>query len=208
MKKLILSTIITCLFVFNAQAQDEEKTNDEDYNKWQARVRVVMVDPATYFYDNVDGIEVELSTAFAPEIDITYFLSRKMSVELMLTTSTHDVKIADGNNLGSISLLSPTLSLQHHFYSNDFKPYVGAGINYTSFYNEDAGDLNSIDYKNQVGYLIQAGLDYNLSEKWFINFDFKKVFLKTEVTANNDSTSTAEVNVDPIIIGFGVGMKF
>lgn len=207
MKKIIFSTILAFLFAFNAQAQEGETSND-DYNKWQARVRVLAVAPATYFYDDVNGVEVDISTSFAPEIDITYFFSRLMSAELMVTNSKHDVEIKGGGNLGSISILSPTLSLQHHFYLNKFKPYVGAGLNYNMFHGEDAGDLDAIEYKNDVGYLLQGGIDYSLSDKWFINLDFKKVFLKTEVTANNDASSTSKMNVDPIMVGFGVGMKF
>jgi outer membrane protein len=207
MRKIIFSAIFACLFVVNSQAQDD-KISDGNYDKWQARVRVLYVAPSPYFFDNVNGVEVDISSSFAPGIDVSYFFSRKMSAELMFTTSTHDVEIKDGADLGNISLLSPTLSLQHHFYLNKFKPYLGAGLSYTAFYGEDPGELDAIEYKNEVGYLIQAGIDYNISDKWFLNIDFKKIFLKSEVTANNDSSNTAEVNLDPIMLGFGVGMKF
>jgi outer membrane protein len=126
----------------------------------------------------------------------------------MLTTSKHDVEIKDVSDLGSISMLPPTLSLQYHFYADDFKPYIGTGLSYAIFYGEDSGDLDSIAYKNALGYALQAGIDYNINDKWFINLDFKKIFLKTEVTPNNDSTLRSEANLDPIIAGIGVGMKF
>ena len=52
-----------------------------------------------------------------------------------------------------------------------------------------------------------------LNDKYFLNFDIKKLFLKTDV--NVDATNLAsglkipgEVNIDPLLIGFGVGMKF
>jgi outer membrane protein len=208
MKKIILSTVLASFFVLNAQAQEEETQLDTDYNKWQLRVRAVAVAPAPYFYDAISGFDPDISTAFAPEVDITYFLSKNIALEFMITTSKHDVEIKDVSNLGSVSLLPPTLSLQYHFDLNNFKPYVGTGLNYTIFYGEDAGDLDAISYKNEIGYALQAGIDYNLNDKWFINLDLKKIFLKTEVTANNDNTSTVEANLDPLIMGFGVGMKF
>lgn len=207
MKKVILCAIFACLFGFSSFAQDDLGTAG-DYDKWQARARVLYVAPSPYFFDAISGVEVDISAAIAPAIDVTYFFSRKMSAELMFTTSTHDVEVKDVADLGSISLLSPTLSLQHHFYINNFKPYLGAGLSYTAFYGEDPGELDAIEYKNEVGYMLQAGIDYSISDKWFLNIDFRKIFLKTEVTANNDSSSTAEVNVDPIMLGFGVGMKF
>ncbi|WP_323787789.1 OmpW/AlkL family protein [Psychroserpens sp.] len=207
MKKIIFSTILACLFFFNAQAQEEE-TTDDDYSKWQVRARAVAVSPAPYFYDAISGFDVEISTTFAPELDITYFLSKNIAFELMVTSSKHDVELNDGTRLGSVSLIPPTLSLQYHAYLNDFKPYIGAGMSYVIFNGTAAGDLDSIDYENAVGYTLQIGIDYNLSEKWFLNLDFKKMFLNTDVTANNDSTNTAEVNIDPLFLGFGVGMKF
>ena len=173
MKKIILSAILACLFVFNTQAQDETTTKDDtttndeaaldgSYNKWQARFRVIAVAPEPYFYDNVNGFDPDFSTSFAPEIDITYFLSKNISLELMLTTSKHDVEVEGGIDLGSVSILPPTLSMQYHFYADDFKPYIGAGINYTIFYGEDSGDIDSISYKNEIGYAVQAGLDLSL----------------------------------------------
>lgn len=208
MRKLVFSTFLTCLFVFNAQAQDDETTSSDDYNKWQARVRVLAIAPAAYFYDDVNGVEVDMSSSFAPAIDITYFFSKYISAEMMITNSTHDVETQSGGDLGNISILAPTFSLQYHFHLNKFKPYIGVGINYNVFHGEDAGNLDAIEYKNDLGYLFQGGIDYSLSDKWFLNLDFKKVFLKTELTFDNDASTTNDLNVDPIMIGFGVGMKF
>ena len=210
MKKIIFSAIICFAFIFNAQAQDKEEViYNENYSDWQVKVRGLYVSPAPYFYRNVDAIEVDISTTFAPELGFAYFFSRKMSAELMVNTSTHDVEVEGGSNLGSITLISPTLSLLHHLYIDEkWKPYIGAGLNYTAYTNEDAGDLTSIEYKNELGYVIQAGLDYRINDKWFINLDFRKIYLKTEVTGDNNTDQTAEVNVDPIIFGFGIGRNF
>jgi outer membrane protein len=111
--------------------------------------------------------------------------------------------------------LPPTLTLQYHFYpTKTLKPYLGAGLNYTIFYSVDEGSVvKGLDYDNAVGFALQGGLDYMLNDKYFLNFDIKKLFLKTDV--NVDATNLAsglkipaEVNIDPLLIGFGVGMKF
>ena len=207
MKNFIFSAVFACLFVFSAQGQ-EDAMPDDNYNKWQLRVRAVAVAPEPYFFDAISGFDPEFSTEFAPEVDISYFLSKNIAVELMFTTSTHDVEVEDVLSLGSVSLMPPTLTLQYHARLGNFKPYIGAGLNYTIFYGEEAGDLDAISYENEIGYVLQAGIDYNLSDKWFINLDLKKIFLKTEITPNNDSASAVEANLDPLIMGFGVGMKF
>ncbi|WP_299224239.1 OmpW family outer membrane protein [uncultured Psychroserpens sp.] len=205
MKKIIFSVLASCLFLFNAQAQDEVKS-DGDYSKWQARFRLIAVVPSPG--DDIDGADVDISTTFVPELDFSYFLNRNLALELILATTKHEVEIENGADLGYVWLLPPTLNFQYHFYAEDFKPYVGAGINYTIFYSADPGDLNAIDYENTVGFSLQAGVDYNLNDKWFLNLDIKKLLLKTDVTPNNDSASKAEVEINPLVVGLGLGLKF
>ena len=206
MKNLLLFALLIGL-TFNLNAQDTDAT--DDYNRWQARLRLISVVPSPG--DDIDGADVDLSTAFVPELDFTYFFSKNWAAELILGTAKHDVDLnIDGGgsaDLGHVWLLPPTLNLQYHFYADDFKPYVGAGINYTIFYGVDEGDLDDIEYDNALGFSLQAGLDYNLNDKWFLNLDIKKLFLKTDVTVNGDP-DTSEVNIAPLIIGLGVGMKF
>lgn len=205
MKKIIFTILAVFLFAFNSQAQDESTTND-DYNKWQARFRLVSVIPSPG--DDIDGADVDISTAFIPELDFTYFFTKNIAAELILGTSKHDVDV-EGTSLGHVWLLPPTLNLQYHFYADNFKPYVGAGINYTIFYGVDEGDAVGMDYDNAVGFSLQAGVDYNLNEKWFLNLDVKKLLLKTDVVVDGgEGVLPVEVNIDPLVIGLGVGLKF
>ncbi len=91
-----------------------------------------------------------------------------------------------------------------------FSPYVGAGLNYTFFYDEDpaAGSaVTSIDYENSVGYALRAGVDYAVSDNWYVNFDVKKIFLSTDVSMNGGAI-TADVDLDPWLVGAGVGYRF
>ncbi|MEY8848686.1 OmpW family protein [Psychroserpens sp. XS_ASV72] len=202
MKKLFLGLILFGLAIFNVQAQDD--TQSDDFSKWQARFRIISIVPSPD--DDIDGADVDISTAFVPELDFTYFFNKNLAAELILGTAKHNVEIENGADLGHVWLLPPTLNLQYHFYADGFKPYVGAGVNYTIFYGADAGDLDDIEYDSAIGFSLQAGLDYDLNDKWFLNLDIKKLFLKTDVTVNK--TAEAEVNIDPLIIGLGVGMKF
>jgi len=206
MKNLLLFTFLVGL-TFNLNAQNDSST--DDYNKWQARLRIISVIPSPG--DDIVGADVDISTAVVPELDFTYFFTKNIAAELILATTKHDVELdasgAGTTDLGHVWLLPPTLNLQYHFYTDDFKPYVGAGVNYTIFYGIDEGDLDDIEYENSIGFSLQAGLDYNLSEKWFLNLDIKKLFLKTDVTVNNGSDDS-EVEINPLIIGVGVGMRF
>lgn len=205
MKNVVLIILLSC-FAFNLNAQENE-TKKEDYKKWQARLRFISILPSVD--DNLAAANVDISNAYVPELDFTYFFTKNIAAELILGTAKHDVKLEGGANLGHVWLLPPTLNLQYHFYANDFKPYAGAGVNYTIFYGVDKGAVTNIDYDNAFGFSLQAGLDYNLNDKWFLNLDVKKLFLSTDVTVNTGTaTLPVKVDINPFIVGLGVGMRF
>lgn len=198
MKKLLFLGSMLFALMINAQT-------------WQVRLRGVSVQPIEKSDVSAIGGDVNISNSFIPELDFTYFFNKNVAAELILGTTKHkvvDEKSALGDvDLGSVWLLPPTLTLQYHFYpTKSLKPYVGAGLNYTIFYNAKPGQFNDISYDNKVGFALQGGVDYFLSDKYFLNLDVKKVFLKTDVEVNG--SIPAEVNIDPLLIGFGIGMKF
>ncbi|WP_292948617.1 OmpW family outer membrane protein [Olleya sp. UBA1516] len=204
MKKIIIPFVLLLLLSFSVQAQDAP-SNDSDFNTWQARFRVAAVIPSPG--DNLEGADVDISTTVIPEVDFTYFFTKHWAAELILATTKHEVEV-EGLDLGHVWLLPPTLNVQYHFYSGDFKPYVGAGVNYTIFYGEDAGDVVGMDYENSVGFSFQAGIDYNLNDKWFLNLDVKQLLLSTDVTVNaGEAVIPVEVDINPLIIGLGIGVK-
>ena len=179
---------------------------------WQVRLRGVSVQPYEKSTVGGEDSDVNISNAFIPELDFTYFFNKNFAAELILGTSKHDVKVGnDEVSLGSVRLLPPTVTLQYHFYpTKSLKPYVGAGLNYTIFYDVENGDTLGMDYKNNVGFALQGGVDYFVNDKFFLNVDIKKLYLQTDVDVDLGLPATvpAEVKINPLLIGFGVGMKF
>ena len=188
-------------FVSNAMAQE---------GPWLVRARAVHLDPADKSAP-VGGVgasdRLTVSSKTIPEIDISYFFTPNIAAELILTyPQKHDVKL-DGNNIGTFKHLPPTLSLQYHFMpEKQFSPYVGAGINYTNI--SDVKLLNGAGRleHDSWGYSLQAGVDYKLDKNWSLNFDIKKVQIRSDVFIGGAKAS--EVKVDPILIGVGVGYRF
>ena len=102
------------------------------------RFRVLRVIPSES--DDIHDADVKISIAIAPEVDFTYFFTENIAAELILGTTKYNVDVED-TSLGHVWLLPPTLNLQYHFTGGNVTPYLGVSVNYTIFYNTDAGDL-------------------------------------------------------------------
>jgi outer membrane protein len=185
-----------------------------DQGDWLIRGRLLNVSPNESATINPIGGDVDIDTSFVPELDISYFFTDRIAAELILGVTPHDVMAvgtAAGNvDLGDVTLLPPTLTLQYHFLpEGTIHPYVGAGINYTVFFNEDlpaAGIATSINYDNSFGLALQGGIDFDVNENWFFNVDVKYIDINTDVTINN--AITADVDIDPWVFGIGIGRRF
>lgn len=181
---------------------------------WIIRARAIMVEPDESADISIGG-KPAISTTVMPELDFTYFFTDNLAVELILAVTPHDVKAKGtvlGNvDLGDVTLLPPTLTLQYHFLPQEaMSPYVGVGVNYTRFFDKDVpagGVVTDIDYDSSFGLALQAGIDYFLNDRWLINVDVKKVWINTDVSINAGAV-TADVDIDPWIFGLGVGYRF
>lgn len=182
------------------------------------RARVIGVLPDDSADIDPIGGDSDISDAYVPEIDFTYFLTDNIAVEVIAAVTPHDVEAVNtalGDvDLGEVTLLPPTVTLQYHYpVTETVKPYAGVGLNYTTFFNDDlpsGSPLESIDYDDSFGIALQAGVDIDINEKWFVNFDVKKVYINTDVTidAGELGIVNADVDIDPLIVGAGVGRRF
>lgn len=155
------------------------------------------------------GGSVKIDDTFVPEVDFSYFFTGSISAELIAATSKHKATSTVAGPLGSVWVLPPTLLLQYHFdHDGLVSPYVGAGINYTLFYNRKnpPGGLR-LHYPDSVGPAIQFGADVKLDKNWVFNIDVKKIWMETDVTINPGAIK-AKVNVDPWVVGTGIGYRF
>ena len=214
MKTLLLATAgAVALTGFSAPAFAEA-------GDWQFRLRAISVVPDESADITPIGGDADISTSVVPEFDITYFFTDNIAAELILGVTPHDVTAVGTSlgdvDLGDVTLLPPTLTVQYHFNpKGQVRPYAGVGVNYTLFFNEDLPSgtaLDSIDYDSSLGFAVQAGVDYMLNERWFLNFDLKKVWINTDVTidatTNLSAVVEADVDIDPWIFGVGIGWRY
>jgi outer membrane protein len=166
-----------------------------------------------------DGVSVNSDTI--PELDLTYMITPNWGVELILGYSEHTVK---GNKnwsaLGDVidtKVLPPTLTLQYHFAPNsNIRPYVGAGINYTYFFDEDvAGSVlpaagDKVKLESSWGLAAQAGVDIAIDKDWFFNVDVKYIDIDTTARFSGTAVGSAKIDadIDPFVYGIGIGRRF
>lgn len=201
MKKLLVTT---CLMLAAAPAF---AGNDFKAGDWMLRGRAVGVIPQENSHLSIGG-EVNVDNNITPELDLTYFFTPNIAVEAIAAVTKHEVRTKTGTDAGSAWLLPPTVTLQYHFTNFDsFKPYLGAGINYTHFYNEKGGALHDAEYEDSFGTALQAGVDVPLGGNWYANADVKKLFVSTTAKFA-PSGVRAKVDIDPWLVGAGVGYRF
>jgi len=176
---------------------------------WVFRARAVNIDPAD---KDKTGLGLSLSRKTIPEVDISTFLTPNLAAELILTVPQRHTLRSNGVRIGTVKHLPPTLTLQYHFNPDgQFRPYVGAGLNYTRFSSArfepavQAALAPSIK-KQSVGLAVQAGVDVMLDQQWSINLDIKKLRMDTDV--RSQGTSVGKFKIDPLLIGVGVGYRF
>lgn len=179
----------------------------------RARVTHVAPDESSHLNSSI-GDRLEVNSNTIPEIDFSYYFTKNIAAELILAVgSRHDVNIGGsganaGAKLGSINLLPPTLTAQWHFNPDQtIDPYVGAGMSYIRAMDRNLNlDTTGITVeRNMFGPVLQAGADYNLPNKWLVNFDVKKIWFSTDVST---TTKIDNLDIDPWVVSFGVGKKF
>lgn len=162
----------------------------------------------------VAGSELNLSSDTQLGLTAVYMISEQFGVELLAATPfTHtaegDGGVIDGVDVLTTKHLPPTVSAQYYPMGADsaIQPYVGLGLNYTFFWDEedDAG-LGSNGLKPSFGLAYSAGIDYMINDQWLVNASVWKVDIDTEVKGG--AADGLEVEIDPLAFMLACGFKF
>jgi len=202
-KKLVLAAALGALLSANAMAQATAE------GPWLVRVRAVHLDSAN---GDSTGLGLSINNKWLPEFDVSYFFTPNIAAELVLTYPQKQTIYSNGTAIGSLKHLPPTLTAQYHFTGiTGFKPYLGAGVNYTRFSNVSfdpavAQALSPSIDQNSFGLALQAGVDIPVAKNVSLNLDVKKVQIRTDVSSFGTKVGTFKV--DPVLFGVGVGYRF
>ncbi len=228
MKQTLLATSLITLALATPLAQ-AHKAGDII-----VRAGAVTVDPQEDSSDiwvgalntDVAGSKATLDSNTQLGLNFAYMVTDHVGVELLAATPfSHDVGVKGmpgpfaglNGKLGELKHLPPTLSMV--YYPMDagsaFQPYVGAGINYTWFFDtklsseaEDKG-FSGLDLDNSWGLAAQLGMDYMLTDNVMLNAQVRYIDIETTGSTNYGGREVkVDVDVDPFVYMVGLGYKF
>ncbi len=207
-----------------AAAQTEARTGVQA-GDLLLRLRTIMVAPneqSGSILPGFPGEKVRLNNQVVPEVDVTWMATDHIGFELIAATTKHRASGVTGTTggigrLASTRVLPPTLTAQYHFApTGKVRPYIGAGLNYTLFFDEKAAKgleaavgRTSVSMKDSFGWAGQAGVDVDINPRMFLNLDVKYIDIDTTARLNTGGAiNTARVSIDPIVAGIGIGFRF
>ncbi|OTG58066.1 hypothetical protein B9T29_14645 [Acinetobacter sp. ANC 3903] len=204
MKGKIYFTLLNTILILGAV---NTQANAADY-RWQIRGAVSNIDPTSSpgsIFDKTAKVDIE--DTFGLTGTIGYFVTPNVALDLLVgLPPKHDIIVA-GANAATTKHLPPILSVQYHFSPNaKISPYIGAGINYTYFFDEKLKSGGDLHLSSSVGWAAQLGADIRLTPEWSVGADVRYADIKTDVKINGDKVGS--VDVDPTIYSLNVGYRF
>ncbi|MFO6297793.1 outer membrane protein OmpW [Rahnella selenatireducens] len=169
--------------------------------------------------DNVLGLgSFNINNNTQMGLTFGYMFTDNIGMELLAATPfQHKVGLKSTGTIAEVKQLPPSLMAQYYFGDkrDKLRPYLGLGINYTTFYDtnfnqtgRDAG-LSDLSVKDSWGVATQAGLDYNLDDNWLINMSVWWMDIDTEVKFKaGGEQQNINTRIDPWVFMFGVGYRF
>ncbi|WP_281948484.1 outer membrane protein OmpW [Vibrio parahaemolyticus] len=172
--------------------------------------------------DKILGSQEELKVDSNTQLGLTfgYMFTDNISLELLAATPfSHDIS-TDLLGLGDIAdtkHLPPTLMVQYYFGEpqSKFRPYVGAGLNYTIFFDEGFNNkaknvgLTDLKLDDSFGLAANVGVDYMINGQWFLNASAWYANIETEATYKfGGAKQKTDVKINPWVFMISGGYKF
>lgn len=207
-----IKTLVAAMAAVASLAPIAAQAQSASENPWMIRVRAVDV----LYQNGQSGIasdaNIKAKDQWIPEFDVSYFFTKNIAAELVLTWPQQVNITAGGTSVGKVTALPPSLLAQYHFTDlGAFKPYIGAGINYTIFGNRQnfyGGGAGLQIEPSSVGFVGQIGMDYMLDKNWGLNVDLKYATMATNVQAVAGGANLGKLTLNPWMPAVGVTYKF
>ncbi len=173
---------------------------------WTVGVGVANVNPKSS-NGTLAGAAASIGDDTRPTLTFEYFVRDNIGIELLLATPfEHDVSLAGSGKIGSVKQLPPTLSVNYHFPTKSaIKPFVGIGLNYTTFF-EESSPLGNLSLDDSFGVALNAGADYQISDNGALRLNVRWMQIRSDASLNG--TGIGEAKIDPVVVGLAYVHRF
>lgn len=189
-----------------------------DAGNWLFRIGAYGVFPESDNLTNVlgTGATLNVDDGYTLGFNFTYMITPNIGIELLAALPiNHDIKLSGAGKVAETDELPPTLSIQYHFMpESSVRPYVGIGLNYTTFFNTSTNGAlegTSLSLDDSWGVAGQFGIDIDVAPNWFLNADIRYIGISTDASLNIPGTGTVDlgtVDINPWVVGLTVGTRF
>jgi outer membrane protein len=179
--------VLGCASVSRTAFGDDGHIPAFEPSKLRFAVQLVNVDSRVEksSFPGVPGSYTEASSDTKPGATVAYIFNSSWAIETYLVIPFEtDIRgagtLQGAGKLGSAKITYPSLILQYHFGTTDWRvrPYVGAGPTYVIIYDEKStasldglvGAPVDVDFGNDLTLSLQAGVRWHLNKKWAVNF--------------------------------------
>jgi outer membrane protein len=169
-------------------------------------------------------VDVDVDGDVRPTLTGEYFIANNVGVELLASLPFHhDITLTprfEGDQItdsigAKTQHLPATLSLQYHFddynMPMNIKPFVGVGVNYTTFFKEKV-NVPGIDLKldDSVGVAGHIGLDIPFAPTEYFRIDARYMDIKTDasISDGDDTLELGEIDISPWVYGVAFVKQF
>jgi outer membrane protein len=143
---------------------------------------------------------------FTPNIGLEFVLGIPPTIKAKATGSVAFL----GDDVLSAKNLAPTVLLNYHFGApgDTWRPYLGAGMNYTRFIDIKSKLASDVKMGDSYGYAVQAGINYALTKDVALFASIAKLDVKSKLVAAGATVLTTKIDFRPIVYSAGVAYQF
>lgn len=115
-----------------------------------------------------------------------------------------------GEDVLSARSVSPTLFLNYHFGApgDVWRPYLGAGVNYTRFVRVESKLASDVKMSDSIGWAAQAGIDYTLNREWSLFASVAALKVRSNLVAAGSTVLQTTIDFRPIVYSVGLAYRF
>lgn len=219
-KIIFISALVLMMPVTSFSQQGEHGVN-----KFTVKLGPAFVQPNhdSSRLGDISNSSVSVESAETLGITFDYQFAPNWSAEFLgIIPTKHDIdgkgSLANVGEIADVKVLPPTLTLKYHINnSSAFKPFIGAGINHTLFFDKDvtsgtdgalSGDTK-LKVDNSWGLALQAGFDFDLGNNWLLSSSVWYIDVDADASLNTgDVQRDIDIDIDPWVIMLGIGKRF